>query len=736
MPSASLSVRTPSVPKNVLVLNIISSENQFVVPPLGKGVWCRGMDLCQTFPPKGGTTNRSTQIHDHSDHVDAEGRVELHHHQDFAPDLHGAIRRDRQLVSGQELASEQVGEKAVQSRAQVLSHPLVVQLADVLIGPYPCALFDVIDDAPQRDLFGRLVVGGDALDDAYAALLLQREHAVLHKRFHLAVVVFGGERVDARQRLVGQADVRREGAELSGDGGGRVVWRKLRHLPGNWILLFQPRSHKNDAFVRDVVRVLQNLFDLARIRADHRYALVSEVFGLFDVAQDVRFDLRKGAARDDDDLDIAINQVFQRGLKTLSRDRAVSAAREDFKPRRGFRQSVRFRLDHLDQLRRIGFATQPLRQVRDARDQIDLLQVPLSQSDFSYAGLRREVTRANLGLRRRLRGEGQRAGRRVDLDHLRRRGRLFQLILRRQPVITHRHASEHWIGRLAIAIAVGLRRENLFGGDLEGAVAARHQFNVDVLLRLAFLDAYLQAVASCARRPGPERYELGVVVADERIGRGPGRLFVDDALRVDRPGAVVEENFEGPHETQTVVDGVRVPLARLAEPGAPFLVTVQVLHAGPPHLSGSDDPDVAGGDGANRQQPFCADLDVSAGQNHFGNGFSHMFILSVRLSNRERFDNLVVHLDIDLFDGDAAAQLAAVFGLERESVFELLFPHRYGRADGRIDPKMLSRAETERMKLQEPFLSEQRPTRSQNILEVPRYSIRLIETVRPYLQRH
>src|SRR6266545_7821843 len=417
----------------------------------------------------------------------------------------------------------------------------------------------------------------------------------------------------------------------------------------------------------------------------------------------------------------------------LSRDRAVSAAREGFKPRRSFRQSIDFLLVHLDQLRRIGFATQSLRQVRYARDQIDLLQVPLSQRDFSYAGLRREVTRANFGLRRRLRGEGQRAGILVDLNHLRRRGRqLFQLVLSQKPVVAHRHASEHGIFRLAGAIAVGFRH----GGDLEGAVAARHQFVADVLLRLAFLDAYLQAVASGARRLGLEPYELGVVVTDERVGRGLGRLFVKDASRVDRPGPVVEENFEGPHETQIVVDGVRVPLARLAEPGAPFLVTVQVLHAGPPHLSGSDDPDVAGGDGANRQQPLCADLDVSAGQNHFGNGFSHMFILSVRLSNRERFDNLVVHLDIDLFDGDAAAQLAAVFGLERESVFELLFPHRYGRANGRIDPKMLSRAETERMKLQEPFLSEQRPTRSQNILEIPRYSICLIETVRPYLQRH
>src|SRR6266545_107666 len=171
MPSSSLSVRTPSVPKNVLVLNIISSENQFVVPPLGGGAWCRGMDMCQTFPSKGGTTNRSTQIHDHSDHVDAEGRVELHHHQDFAPDLHRAIRRDRQFVSGQELASEQVGEEAVQSRAQVLSHPLVVQLADVLIGAYSRAFLDVIHDASQRDLFERLVVGGDALDDAYAASL-------------------------------------------------------------------------------------------------------------------------------------------------------------------------------------------------------------------------------------------------------------------------------------------------------------------------------------------------------------------------------------------------------------------------------------------------------------------------------------------------------------------------------------------------------------------------------------
>src|SRR5262245_38914188 len=34
-----------------------SSENQFVVPPLGGIVWRHGMDLHPTIPPKGGTTN-------------------------------------------------------------------------------------------------------------------------------------------------------------------------------------------------------------------------------------------------------------------------------------------------------------------------------------------------------------------------------------------------------------------------------------------------------------------------------------------------------------------------------------------------------------------------------------------------------------------------------------------------------------------------------------------------------
>src|SRR5262245_57761961 len=34
-----------------------SSENQFVVPPLGGIVWRHGMGLHSTIPPKGGTTN-------------------------------------------------------------------------------------------------------------------------------------------------------------------------------------------------------------------------------------------------------------------------------------------------------------------------------------------------------------------------------------------------------------------------------------------------------------------------------------------------------------------------------------------------------------------------------------------------------------------------------------------------------------------------------------------------------
>src|SRR5215813_5098395 len=34
-----------------------SSENQFVVPPLGGSVWRHGMGLHSTLPPKGGTTN-------------------------------------------------------------------------------------------------------------------------------------------------------------------------------------------------------------------------------------------------------------------------------------------------------------------------------------------------------------------------------------------------------------------------------------------------------------------------------------------------------------------------------------------------------------------------------------------------------------------------------------------------------------------------------------------------------
>src|SRR5262245_65461021 len=34
-----------------------SSENQFVVPPLGGIVWRHGMVLRPTLPPKGGTTN-------------------------------------------------------------------------------------------------------------------------------------------------------------------------------------------------------------------------------------------------------------------------------------------------------------------------------------------------------------------------------------------------------------------------------------------------------------------------------------------------------------------------------------------------------------------------------------------------------------------------------------------------------------------------------------------------------
>src|SRR5215510_15030016 len=33
-----------------------SSENQFVVPPLGGRVWRHGMDLHPTLPPKGDTT--------------------------------------------------------------------------------------------------------------------------------------------------------------------------------------------------------------------------------------------------------------------------------------------------------------------------------------------------------------------------------------------------------------------------------------------------------------------------------------------------------------------------------------------------------------------------------------------------------------------------------------------------------------------------------------------------------
>src|SRR5262245_17153452 len=38
-------------------LVISSSENQFVVPPLGGIVWRHGMDMRPTIPPKGGTTN-------------------------------------------------------------------------------------------------------------------------------------------------------------------------------------------------------------------------------------------------------------------------------------------------------------------------------------------------------------------------------------------------------------------------------------------------------------------------------------------------------------------------------------------------------------------------------------------------------------------------------------------------------------------------------------------------------
>src|SRR5262249_21093861 len=37
--------------------NFSSSENQFVVPPLGGRVECRPIPLRQTLPPKGGTTN-------------------------------------------------------------------------------------------------------------------------------------------------------------------------------------------------------------------------------------------------------------------------------------------------------------------------------------------------------------------------------------------------------------------------------------------------------------------------------------------------------------------------------------------------------------------------------------------------------------------------------------------------------------------------------------------------------
>src|SRR5262245_59079074 len=46
-----------------------SSENQFVVPPLGGSVGCRSIPLRQEIPPKGGTTNcafhcfRASQLH-------------------------------------------------------------------------------------------------------------------------------------------------------------------------------------------------------------------------------------------------------------------------------------------------------------------------------------------------------------------------------------------------------------------------------------------------------------------------------------------------------------------------------------------------------------------------------------------------------------------------------------------------------------------------------------------------
>src|SRR5262245_10665269 len=36
---------------------IVSSEKQFVVPPLGGIVWRHGIDLHPKLPPKGGTTN-------------------------------------------------------------------------------------------------------------------------------------------------------------------------------------------------------------------------------------------------------------------------------------------------------------------------------------------------------------------------------------------------------------------------------------------------------------------------------------------------------------------------------------------------------------------------------------------------------------------------------------------------------------------------------------------------------